>query len=128
MGATTTAGTNPNLKRVPVSFSSGGKTYIMNVSKGFTTGDLFAFMGYALVGETPPAGAITLKRADVIENGLAISLTAECKTSAGRIAYPKILVPTPKIEEVIKSGAGKKIGTNRTVIKVRATKNRLLSA
>lgn len=127
MAETKGAGVNPNLKRVPVSFQANGDTYIMKVTKGFTLGDLFGFMGYTLVTGAAPAGAIEISRRDALENGLAIVLTAECTTSSGRLAYPKVLVPTPKIEEVIKSGRGKKIGANRTVVKIRATKNKIVS-
>jgi hypothetical protein len=99
----------------------------MKMAKGATVGTLFSTMGLSIVTGANPAGSIELKRGDVIENGLAITLTAECKASTGRLTYKKILVPTPKIEETIRTGAGKTIGT-ATVIKVRASKNRLVSA
>jgi hypothetical protein len=118
---------NANLVRVPVKFEAGGKTYILSMPKGRTTGTLFAFMGYTAVGkDAPPAGAISISRNDAIESGIVMGLTAECKAADGRKTYPRILVPTSKVEETIAGGAGKVLGT-ATVSKIRSSKRRTLS-
>ncbi len=114
---------SPGRKRVNVTWQVGTQTYQTSLADNSTKGSLFALMGFTDRGQNPVKDALTLKRADCLENGLLIPLVAECRLG-GRTTYKKIYVPTPKVEETIKGGAGKTIGS-ATVSKIRGLKHRV---
>lgn len=114
---------SPGKKRVNVSWSVGATKYQTSMADNSTKGSLFALMGFTDKGENTEAGAVIINRATALDNGLLIALVAECKLG-NRQTYKKIYVPTTKVEETIKSGIGKTIGT-ATVTKVRSVKHRV---
>jgi hypothetical protein len=114
---------SPGRKRVNVTWQVGTQKYQTSIADSSTKGSLFALMGFTDKGENSDKDAIILKRSDCLENGLLIPLVAECRIG-GRSSYKRIYVPTPKVEETIKSGAGKTIGS-ATVSKVRGIKHRV---
>ena len=114
---------SPGRKRVNVTWQVGVTKYQTSMADSGTKGSLFALMGFTDKGENSDKDAVTLKRADCLENGLLIPLVAECR-QGNRTSYKKIYVPTPKVEETIKGGAGKTIGA-ATVQKVRGVKHRV---
>jgi hypothetical protein len=114
---------SPGRKRVNVSWKVGATTYQSSMADNSTKGSLFGVMGFTDKGENSEPGAVVISRSTALENGLLIALVAECKTG-NRLTYKKIYVPTPKVEETIKGGQGKTIGS-ATVTKIRSVKHRV---
>jgi hypothetical protein len=116
--------TNPNRKRVYAEFSVGADKYAIKVANGNTKGSLFTTMGYTDKGEKLPAGTIELTRDAALDNGLVVGMVAEVKTGT-RTSYKRIYIPAGKLEETVKQGAGKTLGTG-TVNRVRSIRTKVV--
>ncbi len=113
----------PGRKRVHVEFTLGGKIYSLKMADSNTKGTLFGAMGYSDKGDKVSTGATILTRDGALDNGLIVPMVADCKKGS-RTSTKKIYIPVDKLEETIKTGAGKTIGP-LTVIKVRGIRVRV---
>jgi hypothetical protein len=118
---------DPKRKRVNVEFTTtgtGGQTYSTKMANSNTEGTLFALMGYTDKGEKITDGATKASRSDLLQNGLIVPMIAQCSRGT-RSVTRKIYVPVSKLEETIKQGPGKTIGTLK-VQKIRGVVHRVL--
>jgi hypothetical protein len=113
----------PGRKRVNVEFTLGGQVYSLKMADDNTKGTLFSLMGYTDKGDKTTAGATILKREGALDNGLIVPMMADCK-KGNRTSTKKVYIPVDKLEETIKQGGGKTIGTS-TVVKIRGIRVRV---
>lgn len=116
--------TNPNRKRVYAEFTVGTEKFAIKVANSNTKGSLFTTMGFADKGDKLPAGTIELKREQALDNGLIVAMVAEIKIGT-RMTYKRIYVPVGKLEETVKQGPGKTVGTG-SVQKIRSVRSKIL--
>lgn len=115
--------TNPNRKRVYAEFTVGTEKYAVKMANSNTKGSLFTTMGFTDKGEKLPAGTIELTRDAALDNGLVVAMIAEVKIGT-RTSYKRIYVPAGKLEETVRQGAGKTLGSG-SVIRVRSVRVRV---
>jgi hypothetical protein len=118
---------DPKRKRVNVEFAAtgaGAQVYSTKMANSNTEGTLFTLMGYTDKGDAITAGATKVSRSDALQNGLIVPMIAQC-SRGNRSVTRKIYVPVNKLEETIKQGPGKTIGTLQ-VQKIRGVVHRVL--
>lgn len=113
----------PGRKRVHVEFTQAGQVYSIKMADSNTKGSLFALMGFTDKGDKVTDGATILTRDGALDNGLVVPMIADCKQGS-RTTTKKVYIPVGKLEETIKNGGGKTIGS-LTVIKIRGIRVRV---